>query len=75
MAIESIGLPLDVYTKATLPGWKPGIAHFLFRRYLERLKLWSHMTDLQAGQLGPAVAGRLQGRLFNLAMVMKSALG
>eukprot|EP00959_Pyramimonas_sp_CCMP1952_P227195 4750387-Pyramimonas_sp.AAC.1 len=42
--------------------------HYPFRRYLERLRLWYRMTDLNADQVGPAVAGRLQGRPYNMAL-------
>ena len=64
-------MPLDQYNKGTPPGWRPGLAHHPFRRFLERLRLWYRMTDLGADQVGPAVAGRLQGRPFNVAMKLR----
>ena len=42
--------------------------HYPFRRYMERLRLWYRQTELDVGTIGPAVAARLQGRPFNLAM-------
>ena len=65
------GLPLDQFTKTTPPGWRPGITHYPFRRYIERMKLWCRTTDMDASQQGPAVAGRLSGRPFNLAMGLR----
>eukprot|EP00959_Pyramimonas_sp_CCMP1952_P470090 9496081-Pyramimonas_sp.AAC.1 len=64
---EHTGLPLDAYTKGTPPGWRPALMHYPFRRYLDRLRLWYRMTDLNADQVGPAVAGRPQGRPYNMA--------
>ena len=65
------GLPLDQFTNATPPGWRPGITHYPFRRFKERLQLWSSTTDRTVAQQGPALAGRLTGRPFNLAMALK----
>ena len=67
------GLPLAAYTKGTPPGWRPALTHYPFRRYLERLRLWYRMTDLEAVQIGPAVAGRLQGRPYNMALSLRLA--
>ena len=71
---ESNGLPLESYSKTVPPGWNTGIPHFPFRRYLERLRLWYRWTDLLPEQVGPAVAGRLGGRVFNHAMAMSITL-
>ena len=65
------GLPLDPFTTATPPGWRPGITHYPFRRFKERLELWCHSTDKPVSQQGPALAGRLSGRPFNLAMALQ----
>ena len=35
------------------------------------MKLWIRATDMDASQQGPAVAGRLSGRPFNLAMGLR----
>ena len=67
-AIQSSGLPLDQYTQTTPPGWKPFLTHYPFRRFVERLRLWYRLTNLEIAQIGTAVAGRLQGRPFNIAM-------
>ena len=53
------------------PGWRPHLAHYPFRRFLERVRLWYRQTDLDATQLGPALAARLQGRPFILAMALQ----
>ena len=68
---DSSGLPLETYSKSVPPGWAVGLTHFPFRRYLERLRLWYRLTDLDPSQVGPAVAGRLQGRVFNMALSLR----
>ena len=65
------GLPLESFNRSVPPGWRPYQPHYPYRRYLERLRLWYRQTDLGVGQLGPAVAARLQGRPFNLAMALQ----
>ena len=71
---EESGLPIDQYNKSTPPGWQEGVPHYPFRLYRQKLALWHALTDLQPHQLGPAIAGRLRGRLFNLAMSLQFAL-
>ena len=68
---EHTGLPLDAYNRTTPPGWRPALMHYPFRRYIERLRLWYRMTDLGIEQIGPAIAGRLQGRPYNMAMSLR----
>ena len=69
---DSHGTPLETFTKSTPPGWDPGQSDtYPLRAYVERLRLFTRMTDLRADQLGPAIAGRLKGRAFHLAMSMK----
>ena len=70
---EHTGLPLDAYNRTTPPGWRPSLTHYPFRRYLDRLRLWYRMTDLEVVQIGPAVAGRLQGRPYNMALSLRFA--
>ena len=41
---------------------------------MERLTLWYYQTDLKESAQGPAVAGRLSGRPFNLAMKLRFTL-
>ena len=75
MATETgSGLPLESYTKTSPPGWKVGTPKYTFSRFLERLRLWYRQTDLLPESLGPAVAGRLQGRLFDTALGLKFTL-
>ena len=62
------GLPLESFNRSVPPGWKPYQQHYPYRRWLERLRLWYRQTDLDATQTGPAVASRLTGRPFNIAM-------
>ena len=62
------GLPLESFNRSVPPGWKPYQQHYPYRRWLERLRLWYRQTDLDATQSGPAVASRLTGRPFNIAM-------
>ena len=64
------GLPLDQYTKACPPGWRLGLAHYPLKRFLDLLRLWYRLTDFDNTQVGPAVAGHLQGRPFTLATEM-----
>ena len=68
------GLPLESYTKSVPPGWRVGAPKYTFRRFLERLRLWYRQTDVSPESLGPAVAGRLQGRLFDTALGLKFTL-
>ena len=67
---SSGGLPLESFSRSVPPGWKPHLTHYPFRRFLERVRLWFRQTDLDATQLGPALAARLQGRPFNQAMAL-----
>lgn len=71
---EPGGLPLDQYTKSQPPGWQEGLPHYPFRLYSQKMKLWLQLTDLSESQVGPAIAGRLKGRLFNLAMSLRIQL-
>jgi hypothetical protein len=65
------GMPLDQYSDKVPPGWKIGLPHYPFRRYLERLRLFYRMTSLSVIQCGPAVAGRLVGRPYNMALKLR----
>ena len=46
MAIETRGLSLDEFTKATPPGWKPWLTSYPLRLYEEKLELWLNQCDL-----------------------------
>ena len=65
---EVSNIPLPQYTKSVPPGWDPSIQTFPLRSYIDRLKLWTRTTVLRSEQMGPAVAGRLVGRPFDVAM-------
>ena len=65
---EVSNIPLPQYTKSVPPGWDPSSQTFPLRAYIDRLKLWTRTTDLRNEQMGPAVAGRLVGRPFDVAM-------
>ena len=64
------GLPLDAFTRNTPPGWRPGQAAYPLRRYKQLLSLWWRQTDFQEHQIGPAIAGRLRGSAFQVAMAI-----
>ena len=68
---DSHGTPFEAFTKSTPPGWDPGQSDTCpLRAYVERLRLFTRMTDLRQNQIGPAIAGRLKGRAFHLAMAL-----
>ena len=64
------GLPLDSFTRSCPPGWRPGQTSYPLRRYRQLLSLWWRQADLQEFQVGPAMAGRLRGAAFQVAMSM-----
>ena len=61
------GLPLDSFTKAVPPGWRPGVAQYPMRRYVQLIRLWWRQTDVTENAAGPAMAGRLRGAAFQIA--------
>ena len=65
------GMPLESFTRSTPPGWRPGVTSYPLRRYKQLLALWWRQTDLEERFLGPAMAGRLRGTAFQLAMAMR----
>ena len=65
------GLPFESFNRSVPPGWRPHQAHYPFKRWLERLRLWYRQTDMPLASLGPAVVTRLQGRPFNIAMALQ----
>eukprot|EP00971_Amphidinium_carterae_P348018 6490274-Amphidinium_carterae.1 len=62
------GQSLEYSKKDVPPGWRPGLRHYTFQRYIERVRLWRRTTDMKAHQQGPALASRLEGRPFDLAL-------
>ena len=74
MAADGRGIPLDEYTKATPPGWKPHMQDYSLRLYLEKLRLWLRTTDIGTGdpaKVGPTVVGRLRGAAYRVVMKMR----
>ena len=66
------GTPLDEYTKVTPPGWAPHMQNYPLRLYLEKLRLWLRITDLQdRTKIGPTIVGRLTGAAYRLVMKMR----
>ena len=65
---ENSGMALHSYSKTQPPGWRAGLADYPLKRYLELLELWMATTDLEEKNIGPAVAGRLGGRVQTLAI-------
>ena len=73
MAYEnSHSLPLEVYNKSTPPGWTPGDARYPLRRYQQLLDLWVRFTDLSPDKRGPAMAARLKGSAFEMAIRLRT---
>ena len=65
--------PLDTFTRSTPPGWRPGVAKYHFRRYVQLLELWYLQTDLAPRAMGPAVAGRLRGAAMQFVLGLSCA--
>ena len=72
MAEEIRGLPLDEYSKSVPPGWKPHQHSYPLRLYLEKLRLWLRIADMDQGAIGPTVVGRLKGAAYRVAMKVRS---
>ena len=66
---QSIGL--KQYTKDIPPGWKP--YSYPLREYQEYLAVWSKLTRLDAAQIGPAIASRLEGGALTAALKLRTA--
>ena len=65
------GLPLDEYTRATPPGWRPGLDWYPLRLYLDKLKMWYRIQEYNEPELGPIVVGRLKGGALRLALALR----
>lgn len=73
MAAESShGLSLETFSRSTPPGWKPNMSRYPLRRYLQLLRLWWRTTDVPEHASGPAIAGRLRGTAFQLALSLSA---
>ena len=65
------GIPIDEYSRQVPPGWATGIAGYTMKLYQQKVRLWYHMTDLPETAIGSALAGRLKGGAFRLAMKLR----
>ena len=65
------GLPLDEYTAATPPGWKPGMDHYPLRMYVDKLQLWWKQADVDVPHAAVLIAGRLKAGAGKLALKLK----
>ena len=74
MANEQLSttLPLEASNRNTPPGWRPGDQRYPLRRYFQLLRLWWHMTDIPETAAGPAMASRLRGSAFQLALRLQT---
>ena len=60
------GLGLKQYNDKVPPGWRPRA--YPFREYRDYLNIWSALTRLEAGQIGPAIPNRLEDGAFRASM-------
>ena len=65
---EGSGLPMEASSTKIPPGWRPGIASYPLRRYIQLLRLWWRTTELIESQAGPAMTLRLKGSAFQVAL-------
>ena len=68
---EYSSLPLSQYTTNVPPGWKAGLPNYPLSRYNQLIQIWYRLTDFSDDQVGPAVAGRLQGRADSRALELR----
>ena len=64
-------IPLQEYRKEVPPGWQPGDASYPLRTYLDKVRLWYRVTNVEDEAIGPLLAGRLYGRASKLAMGLR----
>lgn len=65
------GIPLDEYTKSVPPGWREDVDNYPFRTYLEKLRLWNRITDVNDNDKGATIVGRLKSDAYKTAMATK----
>ena len=65
------GVPLGEYRRDVPPGWSPKAEAYPLRVYFEKVKLWYRIFDGADEQVGPLLAGRLQGSAQKLAMRLR----
>ena len=55
-------LPLEEFTRAIPPGWRPGLHRYPYQQYKENLKLWWRSRNVAENDIAAVlVAARLQG--------------
>ena len=55
-------LPLEEFTRAIPPGWRPGLRRYPYQQYKENLKLWWRSRNVVENDIAAVlVAARLQG--------------
>lgn len=64
-------IPLQEYRRDVPPGWAPGNPSYQLREYLEKLRLWYRVANVDDEMIGPLVAGRLYGRAAKIAMALR----
>ena len=75
--VHTGGLPLEEFTSKVPPGWQPGVDSYPFKKFLQKLELWSCSCDCQLGdgKMVPVVAGRLKGDAYDIALSFALPLG
>ena len=64
-------MPYMQSTTKIPPGWSEEIAaKYPFRKWLEQLTLWCSSTKLEPHKIGPAIALRLGGTAYQIAIAM-----
>ena len=65
-------LPLEESTRATPPGWRPGIAGYSFKKYQDKLNLWWRTRSVESDETAARlVMQRLQKGALKRAMQFK----
>lgn len=64
-------IPLQEYRKEVPPGWQPGDPNYPLRTYLDKVRLWYRITNMEDEAIGPLLAGRLYGRASKLALNLR----
>ena len=65
---------LDYFDEKTPPGWSPNIPGYPWILYTKKLEMWImryRLAALPEDQMGPAMASRLRGQPWEIAMKLK----
>ncbi|CAK9053972.1 Putative folate-biopterin transporter 2 [Durusdinium trenchii] len=71
MAQPLLGIPLAEFRRDVPPGWAPNLPDYSLKSYFDKLRLWYRLYQGPDEQVGPLLAGRLQGRAQKIAMGLK----